>query len=555
MSRSEHPPANALTPPGAPSAPAIAGAHRVVPRAHRRTSATIGQQPPARYEPYLDGLFTYCLSVLCDHDSAAAALGDALAVAERHHGRLRDRSRRRPWLYALARWACLRRLTHPPLAPGAADRLAAAPQDRFSPPRGGGAGSPAPRTSQAVAAERRHQLATLAWPEAAGTTPEQREVLELALRHRLSEREIGGVLGLDAEAVRRLLSRAACEVERTRTALAVVGVGGCPAVARLTGDTHLLISTGLRRELVRHVDECPACRLTAEQVIAGGPWPGTTTPATLAIVEAPRAAVHAAMLQALGETRPGARDHRGTAQRPVPHFDRRGFPLDEQQRAARRAALRHRAVTTTVVAAVVAAPALALWAAYRHAPHHDPGADGNAVTTTDARGPYEHTGNGTVRLRHPGRAPTPGPPGSALVDDASADPSASADAPPPSPSPRAGTPTAGPGWITVAAQPSGDNTAITLAAYGGSPVRWTAQTAAGWLRLSAGSGVLRPGESVTITVVVDHSAEPSGPWRARVVVEPSGSVVTIEGSGRPAPSGSPSPNPSPSSARPAPSPS
>ncbi|MGW2996408.1 RNA polymerase sigma factor, partial [Streptomyces sp. NPDC001193] len=66
--------------------------------------------PPFRHEPYLDGLFTYCLSVLCDHDAATDVLADVLAVAERHPGRCPDEGDRRAWLYALARWACLRRL-------------------------------------------------------------------------------------------------------------------------------------------------------------------------------------------------------------------------------------------------------------------------------------------------------------------------------------------------------------------------------------------------------------------------------------------------------------
>ncbi|MDG4861452.1 hypothetical protein P8605_25280, partial [Streptomyces sp. T-3] len=81
------------------------GAHR----AHRRAPRTVRQVPPARYEPYLDGLFTYCLSVLCDHDAATAALGDVLALAERRHSRAPESTQdRRAWLYALARWSCLR---------------------------------------------------------------------------------------------------------------------------------------------------------------------------------------------------------------------------------------------------------------------------------------------------------------------------------------------------------------------------------------------------------------------------------------------------------------
>ncbi|MER6980360.1 hypothetical protein ABT317_26165, partial [Streptomyces carpinensis] len=85
-------------------------------RAHREArdlaaARTLARHPPTRYEPHLDGLFTYCLSVLCDHDTATAALADALVCAERCGQRVAvGAGDRRAWLYALARWACLRKL-------------------------------------------------------------------------------------------------------------------------------------------------------------------------------------------------------------------------------------------------------------------------------------------------------------------------------------------------------------------------------------------------------------------------------------------------------------
>src|SRR4051794_10148376 len=89
------------------------GAHRAHREARDRAATRPETQcPPARYEPhepYMDGLFTYCLSVLCDHDAATAALADALALAERRRGPDAPDDRR-AWLYALARWACLRKL-------------------------------------------------------------------------------------------------------------------------------------------------------------------------------------------------------------------------------------------------------------------------------------------------------------------------------------------------------------------------------------------------------------------------------------------------------------
>ncbi|WAU78982.1 hypothetical protein O1Q96_03970 [Streptomyces sp. Qhu-G9] len=562
------------------TSPHTTGAHRAHRAARDRAAArTLAQRPPARYEPYLDGLFTYCLSVLCDHDTATAALGDVLALAERRGQRGPEASDdRRAWLYALARWSCLRKLAeakqkrHGAHASGrseAGPRTPGRPQGREVPGRPSGSDAPgrstgadasgrssAPRaegqakvvhaarrapttapdrspdrspdrTADLLAAaeedRRRRELALLAWPEAAGTTPEQREALELAVRHQLAAHEVAAVLGMDPAAARELLAAAACEVERTRAALAVVETGTCPGVTRLTGDNHLVLSTALRRELVRHVDDCPRCRRTAERAVPGS-WPGTSvTPAALPVLEAPRAALHMAMTH-LPRARGGG-----------PRFDRRGFPMDPKDHAARRDRLRARAVTTTVVATVVAAPVLALWAAYRGAPLIGEGADGRSVTASEA---HDSEGFGDEA------------PGYENAGNASTRPDARF-------TPRSGSPdvsveviSVAPGrqdhGLAVAADSSGDTTLITLRATGDAPVHWSARTGASWLYLSRSSGTLEPGESLTIKVYVDHLREPIGLWSARVSIAPAGAVVTIDGYGTAGPSPThPGPRPDP----------
>ncbi|MFH9088631.1 hypothetical protein [Streptomyces sp. NPDC017673] len=584
----------------------------------RAAARTVTQRTPARYEPYLDGLFTYCLSVLCDHDTATAALGDALALAERRGHRAPGApGDQRAWLYALARWACLRKLaeakqkrqaTHAAgrggagstgkgadggagSGSGAAGKRSAGggggAVGRNGAGGGGGAGaagtawgdgvagaagadgtagaegtagagrtswaegsswaqgtdgplgspgatgsagpsagaqwrSGAPGSSRApgrtgkeppasaalppdIQEQRRRELALLAWPEAAGTTPEQREALELAVRHHLATHEVAAVLGMEPAAARELLASAACEVERTRAALAVVETGGCPSVAHLTGDNRLVLSAALRRELVRHVDDCPRCRRTAERAVPGR-WPGATvTPAELPVLEAPRAAL---------ARHPRAR---GAA---VPRFDRRGFPMDPKDRAARRDRIRARAVTTTVVATVVAAPVLALWAAYRGGPAGED--DGRSATAREAQGPealggdtsggYENAGNASVK------------PGVRMGKNGKADVSVEVVS-------VGGKGEKGAGQLEVSAANDGDTTLITLTASGGSEVRWSVSTTAGWLYFSQSSGTLGPGRTLTIKVYVDHLREPSGHWHAQVAVAPAGAVVSIDGYG------------------------
>lgn len=521
------------------------GAHRAHGDAHKRVTAprgahtrTLAQRPPARYEPYLDGLFTYCLSVLCDHDEATAALGDALALAERRGQRgPASADDRRAWLYALARWSCLRKLTE-----ARRRRQAAHASGRGTPAKGHKAlfkghkddRSAAEALSASVSEEaqdrRRHELALLAWPEAAGTTPEQREALELAVRHQLAAAEVAAVLGLDLVKARELLATAACEVERTRAALAVVETGTCPSVARLTGDNQLVLSTTLRRELVRHVDDCPRCRRTAERA-APGAWPGTSvTPAALPVLEAPRAALHIAMA------------HVPRARGAAPRFDRRGFPVDPKDHAARRDRLRARAVTTTVVATVVAAPVLALWAAYRGAPLTGEGADGRSITASEAHAPDGITGEEAGGYENAGNAGArPG----ARFAKGNRSPDVSVEV---ISAPSAGS---GAGHLAVRASGSGDTTLVTLAASGNSPVHWSAETGASWLYFSQSSGTLAPGETFTIKVYVDHLREPVGPWGARVAIAPAGAVVTIGGYGTAGPSAPGSSGPTPG--RPTPS--
>ncbi|MEV7090812.1 hypothetical protein AB0O07_33975 [Streptomyces sp. NPDC093085] len=637
------------------------GAHRAL----RRAPRSVAQRPPARYEPYLDGLFTYCLSVLCDHDAATEVLGDVLAISERQYGRCPSGAdERKAWLYALARWACLRKLTErrrtrqgahsgprrlspagaragavaPPgeaetgasgdagdaggtgdageaAAPEAAPPETAPPGwaaasggDRAGagaacggpgaggvPGTGGVSHSGAGGVSAGTAERRRRELALLAWPEAAGTTPEQREVLELAVRHRLGPRDVAAVLSKELTATKELLSSAACEVERTRAALAVVDTGDCPSVARLTGDHRVLLSAALRRELVRHVDDCPRCRRAAERAQAAGPWPGSrTTPAlafppasgpastsasgpapasgparasapvsgpapasgpasagarpgaahpdparpdpaeALPLVEAERGAVYAAMLQA-----PRAR----TA---APRFGRNGFPLDPKDHAARRDRLRARAVTTTVVATVVAAPVLALWAAYRGAPQTGEGHDGSSVSALETTGPagddypYDGPYDGPYNPHDPR---DPHDPYDHYENANSARDRPGARYTEGSRAPDVavelvadGTEQRVPGALTVEARNVGDTTLITLRATGGERVSWTAATRAPWLTLSRHYGTLDPGESLTVRVSVDHAREPAGPWSARVALYPAGQAVRIQGYGaRPAP--------------------
>ncbi|MFJ5922275.1 sigma-70 family RNA polymerase sigma factor [Kitasatospora sp. NPDC092948] len=526
---------------------------------------TTGQLHPVDPSPALraygacvDGLFTYCLSVLCDHDAAGAAVQEVRDLARRHGDRLTEPALLRAWLYALARHRCLARLD--------------------------GAGGPA--TPPAVPAvpdpgavhERRRELASLAWPEAAGTDPEQREALELAVRHRLGAGEVAAVLGLTGEAAAALLDAAGAEVGRTRTALLVLGVGSCPQLAQLGGAgaeswRGWVLGAALRRELVEHLVACPTCRGTAERVagqlgqgLAGLPGlPLLTAPARLR--PAPPTAGGTAFLSGAAAGRRAARALAGGE----PRFDRRGFPRHRVAVPVRGSAVRQRVVTTGVLAAVLAAPVVALWSAHQGDP------EGRTATVSSVRvdAPAERQQPSAAVPLPPAvnslqlagaiaaetSLPTPAAPApgaarpSAPVPPAPVPPVAPTVAPT---SPLAAPPSAAREQLTVEAREFGSRTVLTLTNSGDSPLAWHAVLDVDWLRLSRDAGTLAPGQRITVTVTVDDARAPQSRWTAHLALRPSTAVVTLEGGtgtrGLPTPGPTPSDAPSaaPSAASPAP---
>ncbi|MGW4381064.1 BACON domain-containing protein [Kitasatospora sp. NPDC004531] len=477
---------------------------------------TTGQLHPVEPSPALraygacvDGLFTYCLSVLCDHDAAATAVLEVRDLARRHGGRLTEPALLRAWLYALARHRCLARLN------------------------GGGAPVGPPPGAEALC-ERRRELASLAWPEAAGTDPEQREALELAVRHRLETGEVAAVLGRSDEDAAALLDAAGAEVGRTRTALLVLGVGACPQLARLGGGgaeswRGWVLGAALRRELVQHLAQCPTCRGTAERVagqlgqgLAGLPGlPLLTAPARLR--PAPAAAGGTAFLSGAAAGRRAARGPAGGE----PQFDRRGFPRHRVVLPARGSAVRQRVVTTGVLAAVLAAPVVALWSA-----HRDGAPDGPATAVS------------SVRVDEPQERPAvAAPPAVSSVQLAGAVAAETSlptvrgqavavpghEAPPPSEPAPTGAPSATREQLTVEAGEYGNRTVLTLTNSGDRALTWHAVPDVDWLRLSRDSGTLAPGQRITVLVTVDETRAPQSRWTAHVALRPSTAVVTLEG--------------------------
>ncbi len=133
------------------------------------------------------GLYDYCLSLLGAPDEAADAVRDALRIAGRTERDGRSDEAVRPWLFALVRSEAVRRRPDGPWRPPVHGlELSSDPAVRLQ--------------------EGRARLA------AARLSPFHRELLDLSLRHHLSEAEIGAVLDITGTAVKIHMAHAVGEL-------------------------------------------------------------------------------------------------------------------------------------------------------------------------------------------------------------------------------------------------------------------------------------------------------------------------------------------------------
>jgi len=210
----------------------------------RQVAAAIVAGDPAgladAYDKYAALLYGYCRWMLPEPGDAAGALQHTFLIAATELGGLRDPRKLRPWLYAVARRECHRRLRPAGLS-SAADV----------------AGQPAAGSRDAGRAE----LARLIRDTIDGLDPGDREVIELSLGHDLSDSELAVVLGMSGSRAHALASGALGQLEEALGMLLIARTGrtACPALdellagwdGRLTNQTHGLVSW--------HIEQCQTC--------------------------------------------------------------------------------------------------------------------------------------------------------------------------------------------------------------------------------------------------------------------------------------------------------
>ena len=185
------------------------------------------------------------------HDAADALQDTFLAAGTRLH-QLRDPTRFRPWLFAIARRQAYgatsaRRRTEPlPDDDGMVDvtSLDVDPTD-------------------ALADEELRHLVDAA---ADGLDERDRAVLELHFRLGLGGDELAAALGVERGNAHVLVHRVRERLQRSMGALVVArhGRAACPELSTLLGSWDGQLSTVLRKRVSRHTDDCETCGATRE---------------------------------------------------------------------------------------------------------------------------------------------------------------------------------------------------------------------------------------------------------------------------------------------------
>lgn len=206
------------------------------------STAVYGFDLPGAYDAYGIGLYEYAFTLLQDDRLAADAVRDGLVAAQEHYHRLTEPELLHGWLYAMLRTACM--------------RLGAAGDDTASVGmRPNGEVKPGPDGWT-----KRDEARLVLLSALAGLPGEQREIIDLFVRHQLTTIELARLLGLPDNAAVDDLTRASAALEEAVAAVVVARTAPqeCPQVPVHVGPEPMS-GAGVRR-LVRHVRSCPECR-------------------------------------------------------------------------------------------------------------------------------------------------------------------------------------------------------------------------------------------------------------------------------------------------------
>jgi RNA polymerase sigma factor (sigma-70 family) len=485
-------------------------------------AAIVAGQPAglaAAYDQYAAALHAYCRSLLAEPADAADAVQDTFIIASAKLDGLRDPDRLRPWLYAVARNECRRRLRA---------RASAAPLDE--------AGEVTDESADVGVSAERAELRMLVGAALAGLNPGEREIIELNLRHELDGADLADALGVPRNQAHALASRARTQFETSLGALLVARTGreDCPELDAILAGWDGQLTVLLRKRVNRHIERCDICGDRKRRQLS---------PAML-LSMLPVALLPAGLRQQLfrlvADTHPAAAAYRARVIHRAGPFTSSGFPRPLDPPHTGHGIKGYAIGAAAVIVILAAAGGGVVFAADMVHHHHPPGA-------TQAAGPPSSAPASSVAAVQATISPTPTPTPSAAATTSAPPPVTTLPAAPPPPSPTSKSPkptptptkTVKPGTLSetpprvplsqttsASGQTSWTGT-FTLTASGG-PVEGCTitvdQADAKYLTVSPASGSLANGQTVTVTVTVPSASLFS---TATLTINPGPITVTV----------------------------
>ena len=382
----------------------------------------------AAYDMYAESLYGYCRWMLGNPDDAAAAIQDTFITAAGQAGALPDPRKLRAWLYAVARNDCHRRS-------GAVDG------GLYETPEPGR--PPADVTGGAQLAElRRVVRAALA-----GLNPDEREILELSLRHELNGADLAAVLGVPRNHALALAARARDRLEDALAVLIVSQTGrrACPVLDMLLTDWDGRLTVVMRRRITRHIRTCETCDSRMREGLRSAALSGMPPLAPLP------GGLRNVVLRVCADRDPQAVAYRSEVTHSAGSFLPSGFP-EAIHPPGRMLSVPRTAIAAGVLVAVAASGTVAALALGGSHPSRSLAADRSsgpaaASSTATASATSARPSAGCAAGRQPGRVQSaPGGGGVGVADHGEAVIVASVTAPPtpkptsPGPGPSSGTP-------------------------------------------------------------------------------------------------------------------
>jgi len=464
----------------------------------------------AVYDRYADRLHDFAYSMLRHREDAADAVADAFVTTAERLEQLRDPQRLRPWLYAVVRRECLRRLTaRSRTAYGGDEELLDLPDQ-----------SAAPET---VAEQ--ESLSSLVWAAAGGLNERDRAMLDLHLRQGLDGAELGEAMGMSADNAYVGLSRLRDQVERSIGALLVARTSrhDCTELTSVLDDWDGDFTPLVRKRVARHVDRCREC--TARRAVLASPAallagiPAFAAPLLLR----DRVLEDSRLVSALAVRSGGGGPAAGPGSGPA-----RGGPAPGD-RGRRRAVGALLAVVLVVVAVVAWQESTAddtdlvvedLGGSTAPAPTPSPSVAGSPVQEVAQAPTLSPAEQPTVDVSvTPTDEVSPEP-----TDSATTEPSPSEPDDPTPPPPAPGRLVATPRALDLGTTGVGS---LTLTNKGGTGVSYDVEVGDAWLSAAPVSGSLKPGQSRSVTVSAQRGGLPEGSSQGGLTVTWDDGTVAI----------------------------